>query len=144
MEHALVMVLTPLSDVKAGDIVTIGALEGRVALRGENLVIETAAPSGPFVLDASDQIFVQRPLTVGMAATTSFNGDSYPCSVKAFSPSGHRVEVTRMRTRGPGLFTETDRVEVYTRRADGSYRQKGYKAFSLTFGRREHQLAKEL
>lgn len=71
---------------------------------------------------------LRRPFRPGDGAHYSFNGDSYPCTVRKVSKSGHRVEVTHDRTRAPGIFEprEEGKRSVFTRRRDGRYRSKGH------------------
>jgi hypothetical protein len=86
---------------------------------------------------------LRRPFRVGDGAHYSFNGDSYPCTVRKVTRSGHQIEVTHDRTRAPGIFEPCDgRRYVFTRRRDGRYRSKGHGTWTLYHGRL-HEWVKE-
>lgn len=81
---------------------------------------------------------------VGTHGSYSIGSDSYPCTVVAVSPSGHRVTVETDETTKSTPFPDSTGIEfarreggrrtVFTRRANGRYRMAGanYGSLSLT------------
>lgn len=95
---------------------TLGGVEEHTGLAKEN----------------DTHVFIRRDIENGMPCTSSLNGDSYPCRVVGWSPSGHQVHVLwNVREGRPG----EPRLETFTRRSNGRYFQKGSNGgFSLVFG----------
>lgn len=81
---------------------------------------------------------------VGTHGSFGIGSDSYPCTVIAVSPSGHRVTVQEDRvvryTPFPdsvGVEFERDtngRTTVFTRRRNGRYREAGANYGGLSLG----------
>ena len=92
------------------------------------------------------------PFSPGDGATYGIGADSYPCTVREVSPSGHRVVVTlddvraqipkrRVGAEPTKVFIprEDGRRMVFTRRKDGSYRLVGRRNYTrLSPGRRSY------
>ena len=64
----------------------------------------------------SNKLVAERPYAVGDAVHYAFNGDYYPATVIEVSASGHQVRVQ----------SESGVPQLFTRRANGAYRSKGY------------------
>ena len=85
--------------------------------------------------------------TIGMGCTYSIGGDAYPATIIEVSPSGHRIKiqmdkavVTSSKGMGQEVYEitrDTDgRIEEYTRRKKGNYKEKGHFVGHLTIGKR--------
>lgn len=84
---------------------------------------------------------------VGMGCTYGIGADAYPARIIEVSPSGHRIKIQMDRAvavdgaaMGQEVFDitrDTDgRIEEYTRRKNGNYKEKGYNVGNLTIGKR--------
>lgn len=100
-------------------VTTVCAVPGR----------ELPAPGGTFVDEherpVSVTLFVlakEHALPhVGMPATITINGDSYPATVVAVSKGGRCVSLMCLDVRGTGVFVETNRERNATRDSKGRY-----------------------
>ncbi len=83
-------------------------------------------------------------ITVGQQGSFNVGSDTYPCTVVAVSPSGHKVtvqvdRVTKYRAwpESYGESFERDEsgpLKVFTRRSHGRYLQSGTRYTSLSTG----------
>jgi hypothetical protein len=141
-----VMVKSSWADAKAGDYFECYPDKGEfVSVEfGESgidtlLFVDTATVlrrKKVVTIDRNDpRVFIRRPIAVGMPCTASFNGDSYPCEVLSWSPSGHQVHV---------LWGRSKAERTYTLRKNGRYFEKGdHSGFSLMFGVAESKMNPE-
>ena len=75
------------------------------------------------------------PPTVGTHGSYNVGSDTHPCTVVSVSPSGHQVTVEEDDVTRWSPFPESEGLEfarreggpsrLFTRRADGSYREVG-------------------
>lgn len=149
------------TEVVVGDVLQCGSRGAHavtsVALedvRGHQRLVFTCADGNRRTATLCGRENVMRDLAVGMGATSVINGDHYPVTIREISASGHRITVSRDVTRTakpygeervgdatstPALFEVTDRMEVYTRRACGTYFEKGCEYTFLMIGLRQRR-----
>ena len=81
---------------------------------------------------------------IGTRGSSRIGSDTYPCTVIAVSPSGHRITVQQDRVVRYTPFPESRGAEfarnengettIFTRRRDGRYRQAGCNYGGLSLG----------
>lgn len=129
----------------------IAAAKAAQALRIADLEAEIALLEQPPIMPAllekrrAQLAALRSGPIVGMGATYSIGGDSYPCTVVKVSPTGHRIEVAFDEVKGRGkLFVpgerQDERCETFTLREDGSYFLAGRRYGRLSLGFRSHDI----